>query len=73
MFVILPSWGMSGAAANHEVRGQNLGAKKPERAERAVYLTGTWNAIYLGALSVALIFAPHFIVSFFSADPVVSG
>jgi putative MATE family efflux protein len=71
MFVILPSWGMSGAAAT--MVGQNLGAKKPERAERAVYLTGTYNSIYLGAIAMVLIFAPHFIVSSFSADPVVSG
>src|SRR5579885_1398067 len=71
MFVILPSWGMSGAAAT--MVGQNLGAKKPGRAERAVYLTGSYNAIYLAAIAIVLIFAPHFIVSSFSADPVVSG
>ena len=71
MFVILPSWGMSGAAAT--MVGQNLGAKKPERAERAVYVTGGYNAIYLVAIAVVLIFAPHFLVSFFSTDPVVSG
>lgn len=70
MFIILPSWGMSGAAAT--MVGQNLGAKKPERAERAVYTTGGFNAIYLVAIAVVLILAPHFIVSFFSADPVVT-
>jgi putative MATE family efflux protein len=71
MFVILPSWGMSGAAAT--MVGQNLGAKKPERAERAVYVTGGYNAIYLVAIAAVLIFAPHLVVSFFSNDPVVSG
>jgi Na+-driven multidrug efflux pump len=70
MFIILPSWGMSGAAAT--MVGQNLGAKKPERAERAVYATAGYNAIYLVAIAVVLIFAPRFIVSFFSADRVVS-
>ncbi|MBV8073102.1 MAG: MATE family efflux transporter [Acidobacteriaceae bacterium] len=70
MFIILPSWGMSGAAAT--MVGQNLGAKKPDRAERAVYVTGGYNAIYLVAIAVVLIFAPHFVVSFFSADPRVS-
>jgi putative MATE family efflux protein len=70
MFIILPSWGMSGAAAT--MVGQNLGAKKPERAERAVYVTAGYNAIYLVAIALVLIFAPHIIVSFFSADPIVS-
>jgi putative MATE family efflux protein len=70
MFIVLPSWGMSGAAAT--MVGQNLGAKKPERAERAVYVTAGYNAIYLVALASVLIFAPHFVVSFFSTDPVVS-
>ncbi len=69
MFIILPSWGMSGAAAT--MVGQNLGAHKPERAERAVYMTATYNAIYLVAIALVLILAPHSIVSFFSTDPAV--
>jgi putative MATE family efflux protein len=71
MFVILPSWGMSGAAAT--MVGQNLGAHKAERAQRAVYVTAGYNLVYLGLIALALIFAPRFIVSFFSTDPVVSG
>ncbi len=70
MFIILPSWGLSGAAAT--MVGQNLGAKKPERAERAVYVTGGFNAVYLVAVGAILIFAPHWIVAFFSSDPVVT-
>jgi putative MATE family efflux protein len=70
MFIILPSWGMSGAAAT--MVGQNLGAKKPERAERAVYVTAGYNAIYLVGIAAVLIFVPHLVVSFFSTDPIVS-
>jgi len=71
MFIILPSWGLSGAAAT--MVGQNLGAKEPGRAERAVYVTAAYNAVYLGVIAIALIFMPHLLVSFFSTDPVVSG
>ncbi len=70
MFIILPSWGLSGAAAT--MVGQNLGAKKPERAERAVYVTAGYNAIYLVAIAMVLIFAPNAVISFFSTDPVVA-
>jgi putative MATE family efflux protein len=71
MFVVLPAWGMSGAAAT--MVGQNLGAHKTERAERAVYVTAGYNAVYMAAIGIVLIFAPRFVVSFFSADPTVSG
>jgi putative MATE family efflux protein len=67
LFVVLPSWGFSGAAAT--MVGQNLGARKPERAVRAVYLTAMYNVVYLGAISVVLIFAPEYIVRFFATEP----
>jgi putative MATE family efflux protein len=69
IFVLLPSWGLSGAAAT--MVGQNLGARKPERAERAVYLTGLYNSIFLGLVAVALITMPAAIVRIFTTDPAV--
>lgn len=70
LFALLPSWGMSNAAAT--MVGQALGARNPERAERAVWLAGFYNMIFLGIVGlVFVIFAPQ-IVWLFTSDPAVS-
>jgi putative MATE family efflux protein len=67
IFVLLPAWGFSGAAAT--MVGQNLGAGKPERAQRAVYLTVMYNLAYLGLVAVLLIFFPEPVVGLFTSNP----
>lgn len=71
VFAILPSWGLSNAAAT--LVGQNLGAKKPERAEKSVYRTGFYNMGYMGAVSIAFVFFPGLLVAIFTQDPKVAG
>jgi putative MATE family efflux protein len=70
VFALLPSWGMSNAAAT--MVGQALGAKKPDRAERAVWIAAKYNAVFLSAVGlIFVLFAPA-IVSVFTSDPEVS-
>lgn len=69
MFALLPSWGLSNAAAT--MTGQNLGAGKPDRAEKAVWLAGFYNMWVLGAVGlVFVIFTPQ-AIGVFTQDPAI--
>ncbi|WP_298510860.1 MATE family efflux transporter [uncultured Kordia sp.] len=69
MFTLLPCWGMSNAAAT--LVGQNLGAKKPDRAEVSVWKTGKYNAWFMGIVSIVyLVFAKE-IIGFFTDESIV--
>jgi putative MATE family efflux protein len=69
MFFLLPAWGLSNAAAT--LVGQNLGAGRPDRAEKAVWRTGVYTMLFLAALGVVFVIYAGPVVRVFVSDPEV--
>jgi len=70
LFALLPSWGMSNAAAT--LVGQNLGAGHPERAAASAWWTAFYNMWMLLGVSVLFIVFAEPLVAAFTADPAVA-
>jgi putative MATE family efflux protein len=69
LFALLPSWGLANAGAT--MVGQALGARKPERAERAVWIAGFYNMCFLGVVGILFAVFAQPIAQIFTTDPAV--
>src|SRR5438045_1996750 len=69
LFALFPSWGMSQAAAT--MVGQALGARKPERAERAVWRAGFYNFCFLGTIGLFFVTCAGPLARLFTHEPAV--
>jgi putative MATE family efflux protein len=74
-FALLPAWGLANAAAT--LVGQNLGARKPERAEASVWRACRYNLVFFAIVGfVFLVFASPVVAAFTSdaaVAPIASG
>lgn len=65
-FALMPAWGLANAGAT--LVGQNLGAARPDRAEKAIRLTARYNMLFLGLVGAVFIVLAHTLVSVFTID-----
>lgn len=66
IFTFMPIWGLGNAAAT--LVGQNLGARKPDRAEKSAWRTAHFTMMFLVAISLTLVFAAPSIIPMFNPD-----
>jgi putative MATE family efflux protein len=70
MFAILPAFGLANAAAT--LVGQNLGAKRPERAEEAVWRACKVATAFMCSIGVLFLLGAPVLVSLFTGDAEVA-
>jgi putative MATE family efflux protein len=66
IFALMPAWGLANAGAT--LVGQNLGARKPERAEAAVAISMRYNVMFLAFVGVLFVAFSGPLVRLFTTD-----
>lgn len=66
IFAMMPAFGLGGAAAT--MVGQSLGAKKPERAEAAVWAATKYDVAFLSSIGLIFLVFAQPLVSLFTKD-----
>ncbi len=66
MFFMLPAWGLSNAAAT--LVGQNMGAGHLDRAEKSVFITMKYIAVFMGVVTILFLTCGPFFASLFTTD-----
>jgi putative MATE family efflux protein len=70
IFALLPAFGISNAGAT--MVGQNLGAGRPDRAEKAVWTAALYNMMFLGVVGLLFLLTAPQIARLFTTDPLVA-
>lgn len=65
-FTFLPAWGLGNAAAT--LVGQNLGARRPDRAEASAWQAAKYNALFMAVAGVTILLFAQEITGLFSSD-----
>jgi putative MATE family efflux protein len=66
IFALLPAWGL--AAASATLVGQNLGARKPDRARSSVWRIAGYNLVLLAPAGIVFFVAPKLVVGLLTSD-----
>lgn len=67
--ILIPAFGLANVATT--LVGQNLGAKKPRRAERSAWTVAVYNMILMGSVGAIFFLLAEQLVGIFSQDPTV--